>query len=107
MLRKRSQEGLEDLKRYFTGRSDVDVDEEDVFILASTLEDPLTLEEVCYSTGLKLSVCTARIRRLMESGLLNRFHPDSVKGQKRGRVFVYQLADDIASDLGAIRGKVE
>ena len=77
------------------------------FILASTLEDPLTLEEICYSTGLKLSVCSARIRRLMKSGLLNRFHPESEKGQRRGRVFVYQLADDIASDLGAIRGKAE
>ena len=94
---------FEDLKSYFQNKSDVEVDEEDIFILACALEEPLTIEEICYSTGLKLSMCIAKIRKLMEAGLLNRYDPKSPKGQKRGGLFVYQLTDDMAFELGALR----
>lgn len=94
---------FKDLKSYFKGKSDVEVDEEDIFILACALEQPLTIEEICYSTGLKLSRCIVKVRRLMEAGLLNRYDPESAKGQKRGGLFVYQLTDDLALKLGALR----
>ena len=92
----------EPLKRYFQERSEVGIDDEDAFILASTLEKPLTMSEICYSTGLKQAICIAKARKLTEAGLLNRFDPKSPKGEKRGGMFVYQLSDDIACDLGAL-----
>lgn len=100
MLRERMFGNFEDLKNHLQNKSDVEVDDGDIFILACTMEDPLTMEEICYSTGLKLSTCVAKVRKLLETGLLNRFNPKSPKGQKRGGLFVYQLSDDIASDLG-------
>lgn len=84
MFRERMLGNFEHLKNYFQKKSDVEVDEGDIFILACALEEPLTIEEICYSTGLKLSMCIAKIRKLMESGLLNRYDPKSPKGQKRG-----------------------
>ena len=101
MLREKAIDNLGHLKRYFETRSDIDIDEEGVFILASTLENPLTMEEISYSTGLKFSICIVKAKKLMEAGLLDRFHPKSQKGRKRGGLFVYQLSEDIASDLGA------
>ncbi|MCK5291407.1 MAG: hypothetical protein KAR39_05285 [Thermoplasmata archaeon] len=94
---------LEHLKQSFQERSEVRIDDEDAFILASTLEKPLTMTEICYSTGLKQSMCIAKARKLMETGLLNRYGPESPKGQKRGGLFVYQLSEDLACDLGAVR----
>ena len=91
------------LKNYLHTRFDIELDEGDIFVLATTLEEPLTLEEICYSTGLKLSMCIAKVRKLMETGLLNRYGPESPKGQKRGGLFVYQLSEDLACDLGAVR----
>lgn len=102
-----SEEGIlgnfKHLKDYLRTRSDIELDERDIFVLATTLEVPLTMEEICYSTGLKLSMCVAKVRKLMEAGLLNRHNPRSPKGQKRGGLFVYQLSEDIACDLGAVR----
>jgi len=103
MHREKTLGNLEDLKSYFHNKSDVEVDEADIFILACALEQPLTIEEICYSTGLKQSTCIAKVRKLMEAGLLNRHSPKSPKGQKRGGMFVYQLTDDIACELGALR----
>lgn len=103
MNREKTLGKFEDLKSYFQNKSDVEVDEEDIFILACALEQPLTIEEMCYSTGLKLSMCIAKVRKLMEAGLLNRYSPESPKGQKRGGLFVYQLTDNIACELGALR----
>jgi hypothetical protein len=103
MIRENLLGNFEHLKRYLQDRSEAGIDDEDVFILATTLEEPLTMTEICYSTGLKQAICIARVRRLMEAGLLNRYDPKSPKGQKRGGMYVYQLPDDIARDLGALR----
>ena len=103
MLREKTLGKFEDLKGYFQKRSDVEIDDEDIFILACVLEQPLTIEEICHSTGLKLSTCIAKVRKLIEAGLLNRYDSESPKRQKRGGLFVYQLTDDIACELGALR----
>ena len=103
MLRERMLGNFEHLKNYFQKKSDVEVDEGDIFILACALEKSLTMEEMCYSTDLKLSTCIAKVRKLMEAGLLNRYGPESPKGQKRGGLVVYQLTDNIACELGALR----
>jgi len=94
---------FEHLRNYFHNRFDIELDEGDLFILASTLKEPLTIEEICLSANLKLATCIAKVGKLVETGCLNRFHPKSSKGNKRGGLFVYQLSDDIASDLGAVR----
>lgn len=94
------------LKRYFQDRSEDDIDDKDVFILASTLEDPLTMTEISRSTGLRLAECIGKIRRLVEAGFLERCSPESRRGQNRGGLFVYQLSEDIATDLGALRAEV-
>ncbi|TET91903.1 MAG: hypothetical protein E3J35_00110 [Methanomassiliicoccales archaeon] len=103
MHREETPDNLEDLKSYFHNKSDVEVDEGDIFILACALEQPLTVEEIGYSTGLRQSICIAKVRKLMEAGLLNRYGPKSPRGQKRGGLFVYQLTDNIACELGALR----
>ncbi len=103
MVRKSVLGDFEHLKRYFEKLSYPEIDEEDILILTSTLEDPLTMEEISYSTGLKIVACVNKVRKLMEAGVLVRFHPESEKGKKRGGLFVYQLSEDIATDLGALR----
>ncbi|TET89440.1 MAG: hypothetical protein E3J35_10050 [Methanomassiliicoccales archaeon] len=101
MHREKTLGNFERLKRYFQERSHVEIDEEDIFILASALENPLTMEEMCYSIGLKQVTCIAKVRKLMKAGLLDRSR--SPKGKKRGGLIVYQLSDNIVSDFNSTK----
>lgn len=93
------------LKNYFQRRSDIELDREEILILASTIAEPLTMAEICYTTKVSLTVCVAKARKLVEMGLLNLYDPKSPIGKKCGRLFVYRISRDLISDLKAFRSK--